>query len=81
MTETNAMNTHTLTRRIAFASAMIIIAAAIAAYALMFSPDRVKSTGNALIGGPFSMVKHTGETVTEKSFAGKPMLLFFGFTF
>lgn len=75
------MNTHTLTRRIAFASAMIIIAAAIAAYALMFSPDRVRSTGAALIGGPFSMVKHTGETVTEKSFAGKPMLLFFGFTF
>jgi cytochrome oxidase Cu insertion factor (SCO1/SenC/PrrC family) len=26
-------------------------------------------------------VKHTGETVTEKTFAGKPMLLFFGFTF
>ena len=75
------MSTHALTRRIAFASLMIIAAAAIGAYALMSSPVRLKSSGEALIGGPFTMVKHTGETVTEKSFAGKPMMLFFGFTF
>jgi protein SCO1/2 len=72
---------HVLTRRIAYAAVMLIAAAAIAAYALMGSPQGQRSTGEALIGGPFTMVRHTGETVTEKSFAGKPMLLFFGYTF
>jgi len=74
-------SSHTLTRRIAFASVMIIAAVAIGTYALMSSPVRLKTTGEALIGGPFTMLNHRGETVTEKSFAGKPMLLFFGFTF
>ncbi|MBN8543882.1 MAG: SCO family protein [Alphaproteobacteria bacterium] len=40
----------------------------------------VKSTGKALIGGAFTLVDGTGNTVTEKSFAGKYMLVFFGFT-
>jgi cytochrome oxidase Cu insertion factor (SCO1/SenC/PrrC family) len=35
----------------------------------------------ALVGGPFTMVDHKGRTVTEKDFAGKYMLVFFGFTF
>lgn len=32
------------------------------------------------IGGPFAMVDHTGRPVTEQILAGKPFLLFFGFT-
>jgi cytochrome oxidase Cu insertion factor (SCO1/SenC/PrrC family) len=75
------MTTHALTRRIAFAAIMLILAAAIAVFALMSSPSRIKSTGEALVGGPFSMVKHTGEVVTDKTFLGKPTMLFFGFTF
>ncbi len=75
------MSTHPLTRRIAFASVMVIAAVAIAAYALVSSPERMKSAGAALIGGPFTMVNHRSETVTEKSFAGKPTLLFFGYTY
>lgn len=39
-----------------------------------------QSTGRALIGGPFTLTDHTGRRVTEKDFAGKPMLVFFGFT-
>ena len=39
------------------------------------------SGGVALVGGPFTMVKHTGEPVTEKNFAGKPMLVFFGYSY
>ena len=35
----------------------------------------------ALVGGPFSMVNQNGEAVTEKNYAGKPMLLFFGYTY
>jgi protein SCO1/2 len=74
------MSAHRLTRRIAFAAIMLLAAAAIAAYALMSGPRGTQSTGEALIGGPFTMVNHKGETVTEKTFAGKPMLLFFGYT-
>ena len=32
------------------------------------------------IGGPFSLVNHNGERVTEADFKGKLMLVFFGFT-
>jgi protein SCO1/2 len=40
----------------------------------------VETTGRALIGGPFSLLDPTGKRVTEKDFAGRPMLVFFGFT-
>ena len=33
------------------------------------------------IGGPFSLVDHTGAKVTEESFSGKYMLITFGYTF
>ncbi len=32
------------------------------------------------VGGPFSLIDHAGQRRTEKDFAGRPMLLFFGFT-
>ncbi len=76
------MSTHVTTRRIAFAAVTILIAVAIGVYALMSSPQTgQRSFGEALVGGPFTMVNQKGETVTEQSFAGKPMLLFFGYTF
>lgn len=34
----------------------------------------------AAVGGPFSLLDQTGTRRTERDFAGKPMLLFFGFT-
>ena len=34
----------------------------------------------ASIGGPFALTDHTGRAVTEADFAGKPLLVFFGFT-
>ena len=35
----------------------------------------------AAIGGPFELVSGSGETVSDKTLAGKPTVLFFGFTF
>lgn len=32
------------------------------------------------IGGPFRLVDQDGRTITERDFAGKPFLIFFGFT-
>ena len=41
---------------------------------------RQMTTGKALIGGPFQLIDHSGKAVTERDYAGKPMLVMFGFT-
>jgi protein SCO1/2 len=33
------------------------------------------------IGGPFTLVDDNGATVTEKNIAGKPYVMYFGYTF
>jgi len=37
-------------------------------------------TGTPAIGGPFTLVSTNGETVTDQSFRGKWLLIFFGYT-
>ena len=37
--------------------------------------------GAGSIGGPFTLVDHTGRTVTEADFADRPVLMYFGYTF
>jgi cytochrome oxidase Cu insertion factor (SCO1/SenC/PrrC family) len=64
-----------------FGIVVLLLAAALGGYALLQDRVRPMGSGVALVGGPFNMVNHKGEVVTEKSFLGKPMLLFFGFTF
>ena len=64
------------------ASFLIGAGAALALFAYN-APQRitsVTSSGKALVGGPFSLVDHTGRRVTEKDFKGRLMLVFFGFT-
>lgn len=41
---------------------------------------KTKVTGVALVGGPFTLTNQDGKIVSEKSYAGKPMLVYFGYT-
>ena len=72
---------NTLKPAMVFGILTVLLALALGGFALWQTRGQFPSSGTALLGGPFTMVNHKGETVTEKSFAGKPMLLFFGFTF
>lgn len=41
----------------------------------------ITSVGQATVGGPFSLLDHTGKRVTDADFRGRLMLVYFGFTF
>ena len=41
---------------------------------------QVRSTGKALVGGPFSLVDHSGKSVTEATYDNTYKLIYFGFT-
>src|SRR5216683_402443 len=42
---------------------------------------KIITAGTAAIGGPFTLVSTNGENVTEQSYHGKWLLIFFGYTF
>jgi protein SCO1 len=44
-------------------------------------PDMCNSRAFAEIGGPFTLVNQDNVTVTEKTFLGKPAMIYFGFTY
>ncbi|WP_417487068.1 SCO family protein [Maricaulis sp.] len=41
----------------------------------------VRTSGEAQIGGPFELVDQTGATVTQETYSGKLMLIYFGYTY
>lgn len=41
----------------------------------------VRITGEALVGGPFELIDQTGASVTQEAYAGKVMLIYFGYTY
>ena len=42
---------------------------------------RVATSGSAAIGGPFTLVSTNGDNVTDQTYRGKWLLIFFGYTF
>ncbi|MGB7914488.1 MAG: SCO family protein [Rhodomicrobium sp.] len=59
---------------------LVLFAAGFAgAYMVLSAPERVRSDGAALVGGPFSLVDTDGKRVTDRDFRGKLMLVFFGY--
>ncbi len=71
--------------KLLIALALGLVAGAGAAYVTLNIPAGTQgqgqsTTGRVSIGGPFSLVDTTGQRRTEKDYAGKPMLVFFGFT-
>jgi protein SCO1/2 len=46
------------------------------------TPDEivVQQTGIAAVGGPFALINHDGNPVTQEDFAGQYMLIYFGYT-
>jgi protein SCO1/2 len=67
---------------------ILILSAFLAGLVLCFSVillvvgqgDRAIVSTASAIGGPFELVDQTGKTVTDRDLAGRPYLVFFGFT-
>jgi protein SCO1/2 len=71
--------------KLMIALALGLVAGAATAYVTLNVPDpstpqAMPTAGRPAIGGPFSLTDTAGTRRTEKDFAGKPMLVFFGFT-
>jgi protein SCO1/2 len=72
------------TRLLVFIVAGFLVGALTAAAVLLLTaPEgtrQVRSSGTALVGGPFSLIGADGKTITDQDFRGRYMLVFFGFT-
>jgi protein SCO1/2 len=68
---------------IIFAPALLAVGVFTAAVALrVVSPvPSVTTSGTAAIGGPFTLVTTSGEDVSDQTYRGKWLLIFFGYTF
>jgi len=83
------MSIHHLLRHIRIAALLGIVTAAVGGGVVYLgqrnadSPNSgaTKSTGEALIHATFSLLDENGQTVNEKSFGNRPMLVYFGYTF
>lgn len=68
-------------------AAVAVVAAGIAAIMVLDDPRRppqggqAAGSGEALIGGPFTLTDHTGATRVAADFEGRPMLVYFGYTY
>src|SRR6266705_7206519 len=68
---------------VAMVLALAASGALAAAWTLLASvpASRVTTSGTAAIGGPFTLVAEDGKTVTDQTYRGKWLLIFFGYTY
>jgi protein SCO1 len=68
--------------RIIRGAAVVSVGALVTAVIIYFllSPTAKQQTVSVPIGGPFELVDQDGIRVTDKTFAGKPSVIFFGYT-
>ena len=63
-----------------FAISVLLLALVLAAGSFWLVP-REQGSGKPLVGGPFTLTDHNGNRVTERSYPGKYLLIFFGYTY
>ncbi len=70
-------------QKLIFALLVLVIALIIGTGALWFTRGAGGpiGSGEALVGGPFSLTNQDGKRVTDQDFRGKYMLIFFGYTY
>jgi protein SCO1/2 len=68
---------------LAIALAVATVGALAGVWPLIVGPPapRVVTSGTAAIGGPFQLVSTNADTVTDQSYRGKWLLIYFGYTF
>ncbi len=65
--------------KIAAAASIAALVAAVISFS-WFPPPAKHQAGSVPIGGPFELVDQDGMQVTDKTFAGTPSVIFFGYT-
>ena len=60
---------------------LALVIGVIAAYAVWEMSTPQQQQGEVTIGGPFSLINQDGKPVTEATYKGKLMLVYFGFTY
>jgi protein SCO1/2 len=71
-------------RRLSLLAAVVAGVVALSVLLLTLLPGvlpRDGGSGVALIGGPFELVDQTGRAVTAQAWTGKPLLIYFGYTY
>ncbi len=64
-----------------FVSVFVALAGFAATQFMRIEQPTVRSSGTALVGGPFKLTGHKGAEVTDQQFRGKYQLVFFGYTY
>jgi cytochrome oxidase Cu insertion factor (SCO1/SenC/PrrC family) len=63
------------------AAALALVVAGAAAWFVLAPATRSMAGGEALVGGPFMLIDQHGEERTQQDFAGRYMLIYFGYTY
>jgi protein SCO1/2 len=63
------------------AAVLALVVAGAASWFVLTPATRSMAGGEALVGGPFTLVDQHGQERTEQDFAGRYMLIYFGYTY